>query len=688
MAAKKNILPKIAKKWWDFNIDPKTLRPIRFSWNLSSGHKEVMVYDSPSKLKSDIYDAQLRRYLTSYYFIFDKANKRIFAYPVVLNSNNTRAECKNAYYSKLNTRCFYMFDENKQIWEIPYTEYCRYTNYNYNERRYEYVTVPVEPRKVSRLSTMNYKIQCQTVGHIRNMFETLYGKDFVYQNTLVTDSDIRVNNWNWICWLNTKGRKYSEKTVKTTDELMNKISPESRVMEEFNAADTWSKGVILESVDGVTVLCYYSHTKETFRQVFNAKTCKLENFIWKNDRWQKSGKLSDWQQINHLNMDSSYAKNNPYDYQFLSEASEYFKDRKDDRRYWYSPNKSLYDTIMNYLSHPVIHQILQLQDKNGRLKMYDGYCSVSKTYGKIPNKGKTLFAKLGINKYQFAHPDVIVYMKWLLGTTNIAHIDNDTWDRCTVTFSSQNTGGYDSNEVVKFLKSHGEFSIDRWINICKLEQIDRAKHQGGYYYNGIMRLYADYYKSLSVINEFGVDISSYPLIFNTKEQLLRYHDDAARSVSSVRNRAQDEKFQMLYYKREKMLENDGTHMITMPKCSSDLVEEGSHLHHCVGGYVNNVANGNTAIYFLRQSAAPNIPWLTVEVRNKSCVQIHGACNAWMGSKDEYFAAVPFLVYWFNKHGIEYNENLLTNTATGYTSCSSRRNMPFEAIEQYKKNKKK
>ena len=36
---KKNELPKISKKWYNFKIDPKTLRPVRFSWWLSSGQK-------------------------------------------------------------------------------------------------------------------------------------------------------------------------------------------------------------------------------------------------------------------------------------------------------------------------------------------------------------------------------------------------------------------------------------------------------------------------------------------------------------------------------------------------------------------------------------------------------------------------------------------------------------------------
>ena len=125
----------------------------------------------------------------------------------------------------------------------------------------------------------------------------------------------------------------------------------------------------------------------------------------------------------------------------------------------------------------------------------------------------------------------------------------------------------------------------------------------------------------------------------------------------------------------------------MPQSAADLTTEGSYLHHCVGGYVNSVANGNTVIYFLRQASEPNTPWLTVEVRDKRCAQIHGACNAWMGSKDEYFDAVPFLVWWFEKHDISYDDNLLVNQATGYGASSSRRSMPYAKIEAYKQSKK-
>jgi hypothetical protein len=679
----KNATPRIHKKWYEFKIDPKTLRPIRFHWDLASGRKNVVVYEDVSVHRDEIIDMTLRRYVTSYYFVYDKSNKRIFAYPVHLANNDTRSSCNEAHYEKQNANCFYMFDENKQIWEIPYHEYRQCMGYNYAERQYVYETVKAEPRKKSRLSTYYYKIQCQRTEYIRKIFGELYGKDFVYQNHLVTDYDIRNNGWIWNCWLSTKGRKYSDKTKKAVANLMDNFSDQQR---EYNADKKNGSHIVLETSNGVTALCYYSYGKETFRRIFNDKTGKLDNFIWRNNQWSKTNKLTSRIGIDSMSVDETYKKAHSYDWDLLEEALNYYNRTDDHRRYWYSPHRCFYEFIVKYISNPVIHQLLQIMKESGRQELYGSNGSIEKIFGAIPNRGKTMYSKLGVSKYQFDNPDVIVYVKWLLNLKNISHIDNATWDKYTKAFSGKVTARYGDNDIIDYLKSSGEFTPDRWIKICALND-QHANCGYGYSSDRVKQLYKDYYRSLSAMKEFGIDISAYPVVFNDIQQLQRFHDDAAKAVSSVRNKAQDEKFSMLYSKRIKMLEDDGEYCIEMPKCSSDLTEEGSKLRHCVGGYVNSVANGHTAIYFLRKSCAPDEPWLTVEVSNKQCRQIHGSCNAWMGSKDEYFAAVPFLVYWFEKHDIQYNENLLTNMATGYGASSSHRAMPTQAINLYMDSRK-
>ena len=679
---KKNETPKITKKWYNFKIGPATLRPVRFSWSLSSGLKEVIRYDSPNKNPQDILNCNLRSTINSYYFVLDKVNKRIFAHPIQLVGHQTRSGCETAHWESVNSNTFYMWDENKQLWEIPYKEYQRYLGYDYVNHRGRYETVEPKPHKVPRLVTYYYKVQAQLPSYIKQIFSELYGNDFVYQNKLISESEIRDKHWYWISWLNTKGRKYSDKTIKQTDELMAKFSPECRTTQMEGSQSRYSDvKVTLETNNDITALCYFSHGQETFRQIFNAKTGKMNNFIWKGDKWSKTGKLTVWQSISQIDITDSYRKTHEYDCVFLDEAKIHYTPNSDDMRYWYSPKRDLYDFLMNYIAKPVIHQLLQIQNEDSRKEMYKHHGRVGELYGDIPNRGKTMFAKLGINKYQFENPSVIIYVKRLLGTSNISHIDQQTWDKYSKAFCGLKALQDNDNSIIAFLKSKGEFSVDRWIKICELSK--KYHNPDGWHSDIIKRLYADYYSSLSAISEFGADISAYPLLFNNKQQLERYHDEAAAAISAVKNKASDDKLEMLYDKRLKMLANDETHLIEMPKSSADITREGSYLHHCVGSYVNRVANGETAIYFLRQASAPNTPWLTVEVRNKNCIQIHGSCNAWMGSKDEYFAAVPFLVWWFDKHDISYNDNLLTNMATGYGSIGSRRDMPTAEIKAYK-----
>ena len=340
------------------------------------------------------------------------------------------------------------------------------------------------------------------------------------------------------------------------------------------------------------------------------------------------------------------------------------------------------------MAKPVIHQILQISNEASRNKIYASGGNITSVYGEIPNKGRTMFKKLGLTKWQFNNPDGIPYVKLVLKTNDISHIDNETWTQCTQVFKDLTSLDSRDHDILSFLNNHNEFSLHRWIKINKLANQHLETKRYAYYRNDpIKQLYKDYYMSLNALSEFGNDISSYPLFFNDIQQLQRYHNEAARAVSSLRNKGNDEKFRILYEQRQDMLENDGQYLIDMPQCCSDLTYEGSYLHHCVGGYANSVANGNTAIYFLRKASEPDTPWLTVEVQNKRCRQIHGACNAWMGSKDEYFDAVPFLHYWFKKHKIIFDDHLLTNKATGYSSCGSNRDMPWDKITAYAQSKK-
>lgn len=67
--------------------------------------------------------------------------------------------------------------------------------------------------------------------------------------------------------------------------------------------------------------------------------------------------------------------------------------------------------------------------------------------------------------------------------------------------------------------------------------------------------------------------------------------------------------------------------IVCPQRANDLVDEGKALHHCVGGYIDNVAEGRCLIVFVRRVEEPKKPYVTVEVRDGKIAQIHGDHNS-------------------------------------------------------------
>lgn len=58
----------------------------------------------------------------------------------------------------------------------------------------------------------------------------------------------------------------------------------------------------------------------------------------------------------------------------------------------------------------------------------------------------------------------------------------------------------------------------------------------------------------------------------------------------------------------------GNFVVRIPTTGADLVTEGAKMHHCVGGYVDDVERGNTYICFIRHKDTPDVPYITCQVR--------------------------------------------------------------------------
>ena len=106
------------------------------------------------------------------------------------------------------------------------------------------------------------------------------------------------------------------------------------------------------------------------------------------------------------------------------------------------------------------------------------------------------------------------------------------------------------------------------------------------------------------------------------------HDREAERIQKINDAQKNKAFGMAYagFARKAVLSNEEL-QIVCPQRANDLVDEGKALHHCVGSYIDKVAEGRCLIVFVRRVEELKKPYVTVEVRDGKIAQIHGDHNS-------------------------------------------------------------
>lgn len=131
------------------------------------------------------------------------------------------------------------------------------------------------------------------------------------------------------------------------------------------------------------------------------------------------------------------------------------------------------------------------------------------------------------------------------------------------------------------------------------------------------RVYKDY---LKMAKDNGLDITLSEVRFNPnwKKEHKRY----TKFINLEKAMKQNKEFIKAYSGLHNYVEK-GVHVI-VPDNVESLFNEGIELDHCVADYTNQIANGSSLIFFIRTK--PDIPFITVQVRNKRIVQMRGNHN--------------------------------------------------------------
>ena len=153
--------------------------------------------------------------------------------------------------------------------------------------------------------------------------------------------------------------------------------------------------------------------------------------------------------------------------------------------------------------------------------------------------------------------------------------------------------------------------------------------------SGVLQIWDDY---LNFARTLEYDLSRRDV--SLPKDLRDRHDAAAATVAMLGVQVNDPRFN----KRLKSLNDmyafdfDG-YSIVVPGSAKAIVEEGTTLHHCVGGYAARHMEGQVDILFLRKSRKKGTPYITIEMQHRSSgtspvriQQIHGYKNDNFGKR--------------------------------------------------------
>lgn len=148
----------------------------------------------------------------------------------------------------------------------------------------------------------------------------------------------------------------------------------------------------------------------------------------------------------------------------------------------------------------------------------------------------------------------------------------------------------------------------------RAREAERARQENRHYYSGgpleTPGIYRDYLKDCVKLQ---LDLDDRAVLFPA--DLNAAHQ---RTIAQVKHRASELSKETFRKEVERLSwmewEADGF-LIRLPKNGKEITEEGKALHHCVGGYVDRMANGKTTILFVRRVSEPKKPFYTLEWLN-------------------------------------------------------------------------
>ena len=302
----------------------------------------------------------------------------------------------------------------------------------------------------------------------------------------------------------------------------------------------------------------------------------------------------------------------------------FIKNVANDKRYFSSP--WLIDNYFNsYRKYPFLEQLLKV----GFYRMTRDFLEDRHSAHINLNEGQnSILGTLGINRNQYN-------MLRKVGNPRLKDLE---------ILRYKPDLKLDEFEDLRWLQDDGYLDIyKKYIDLMGYTTLHKLR---GYIHKQKIVHAQDYFDYTGWLEKMGYDMRNefnlFPKNFGKahdemSKQYVKFRDKQAREDTKRFNRLL-RKLRRETAEVEAMNLNIGGLFIRLPNKLEELKEEGESLHHCVGTYMEKVEKGETMIFFIRQEAAPEKPYYTLEWHGR-VIQCRGSHNCAMTPEVKAFVEV-------------------------------------------------
>lgn len=239
---------------------------------------------------------------------------------------------------------------------------------------------------------------------------------------------------------------------------------------------------------------------------------------------------------------------------------------------------------------------------------------------------------------------------WMLKERSPEEWDNKNLKSAQQAYKLYQQGKISKEEIKKLLECG--YSIDMFGSsfghapLMKIiEYIDQnlRNEEGVIPYGKIRSFQITYTDYLEMAQRCEMDLNNKRVLF--PKDLNKEHNKLLNRIKASENKELSKKITQASKKLEKYGFKSSKYIIRPARTWKELYEEGKANNHCVETYSKRVANGETAIFFVRKVDNPDQTYYTLELRDKRVVQCRTKHNASYVDDQE---VKDFVDLWYSK----------------------------------------